>query len=436
MSRKPKNLNNSAWIKLFDKHSILEGIKNHGIYEISAKEINVFREARLMTKFDHRNNLPSLFKENDLSILPITRGTYVISNFDAYHKFEDRSIYDNVDTYKVTIPDYIQSIDFENITSEATALNVAYLSGIINNFIQDDELYPTVNGRMSSEGFSFDIHNKLLDKFQNISVLNSQIEIDAGYEGVKSLTLIEAKNSLSDDFLIRQLYYPYRKWHQKVGKSVRSVFLTYTNGLFSLYEYEFLEPENYNSIRLVQQKKYTLEQDDIQLDEIINISNKVKLSKEPIDIPFPQADSFSRVINICELINENNYLTSNEITCKYDFDIRQTNYYTDACRYLGFVEKSKESNDEVKYILTDKGKSLFRLSLKKRNLCFVESILEKKVFKDTFNEYLLRLELPHSTKIVSIMESSDLHKIQAKSTFERRASTVSSWLNWILDLTR
>ena len=35
----------------------------------------------------------------------------------------------------------------------------------------------------------------------------------------------------------------------------------------------------------------------------------------------------------CELLNESE-LTKDEITSNYDFDPRQTNYYTDAGRYL------------------------------------------------------------------------------------------------------
>lgn len=434
MTSKPKSLNDEAWIKLFDRYSILEKINRYGMHEISAKEINAFREARLMTKFDHKNNLPDLFKRNGLSILPITRGSYVISSFEAYHKFEDSKGSIHADVQKVVAPDYIQSIDFENITSEATALNVAYLSGILADFVKEERLYPTVNGRMSSEEFRFQIRNNLLGCSQSISVLNSQIEIDAGYEGLDSLTLIEAKNSLSEDFLIRQLYYPYRKWHDKVEKSVRSIFLTYTNGLFSLYEYEFFEPGHYNSIRLVRQKKYTLEQDDIQIEEIINIFDKVLVTSEPVGIPFPQADSFSRVVNICELLNENSVLTPEEITLKYDFDARQTNYYTDACRYLGLVEKNTEESGRINYSLTERGRSIFRLSLKKRNLFFVGIILEKRAFKNSFNEYLLGLELPSKEKIVNIMKSSNLYNIRSESTFHRRASTVSGWLNWILDL--
>lgn len=427
-----KSLNDIAWEKLFDKHSILNNIETFGFHNITAKEINLFREARLMTKFDHKNNLPKLFKEKKLSILPITRGSYIISHFNAYHKFEHAC----EDVYKVVIPDYIQSIDFDNITSESTALNVAYLSGILTDFVNEERLSLTVNGRMSSNDFDFNIYNHALDELHNVSVVNSQIEIDGGYEGIDSLVLIEAKISLSEDFLIRQLYYPYRKWYQKVNKTVRPIFLTYTNGLFSLYEYKFCDPENYNSLRLVQQKNYTLEQDDIELDDVIKIAKKLHITAEPLSIPFPQADKFSRVINICELLNQHGFLTREEITYKYDFNIRQTNYYTDACRYLGLIKKEVDDKREVRYYLTEKGRSIFKLSLKRRNIFFAKAILEKKVFFNSFNEYLTNLELPSKEKIVKIMRNSGLQDIHSEATFRRRASTILSWLNWVLDLTR
>lgn len=432
MSSKPKTLNDKAWEKLFEKHNILRCVEESDLYEITAKQINEFREARLMTKFDHRSNLPILFEENKLSILPITRGSYVIGNFEAYHDFESPVTEIN----KVVAPDYIQSIDFENITSEATAINVAYLSGILADFIGEETLLPTVDGRMGSDRFDFNIYNKVSSRLQNITVVNSQIEIDGGYEGFDSLTLIEAKNSLSYDFLVRQLYYPFRLWQGKVRKQVRSVFLTYTNGVFNLYEYEFHEPNNYNSLVLVKQKNYTLEQEEIQLGEIISLFNQVPLTEEPAGIPFPQADNFKRVINICELLNENEFLTREEVTYNYDFDIRQTNYYTDACRYLGLVDKERDRIEGVKYFLTDRGKNIFRLNIKNRNLSFVKCILEKRSFNEAFKEYLSELELPSRNEIVKIMEGSGLHNINSQSTYKRRASTISGWINWILDLTR
>lgn len=64
---------NTAWLKLFDKYNILQSIDKEGVFEISASQIKEFREPRLMTKFDHRSNLPEIFNQYDLSILPITR---------------------------------------------------------------------------------------------------------------------------------------------------------------------------------------------------------------------------------------------------------------------------------------------------------------------------------------------------------------------------
>lgn len=69
-------LNDRAWEQLFDKYHILDEISNNGSFTISAEQIKEFREPRLMTKFDHKVNLPKVFADNGLAILPITRGDY------------------------------------------------------------------------------------------------------------------------------------------------------------------------------------------------------------------------------------------------------------------------------------------------------------------------------------------------------------------------
>ncbi|SHJ93014.1 type II restriction enzyme [Paramaledivibacter caminithermalis] len=431
MSNKPKTKNDKAWEKLFDKYNIIENVTNNGFFEIASEQINEYREARLMTKFDHKSNLPQLFENNKLSILPISRGNYIIAQFEAYHKFEKS----NHLIERVRFPDYIQSIDYENITSEATAINTAYVSGIFADFTGDEELLPTVSGRMSSNAFNFQIKNTINGQLIPISVVNSQIEIDGGYEGLDSLTIIEAKNSISEDFLIRQLYYPYRLWNNKLNKPVKPIFLTYSNGIFSLYEYAFEELENYNSLSLIKQKNYSIEPDEITLDDVLQVFRGVKRVSEPDGIPFPQADSFKRVISLCEILYENDTLSRDDITYRYDFDSRQTNYYTDAGRYLGLIDKKRE-NGSVKYYLTDKGKALFSVNIKTRNLKFVEWILEHKPFYLTFQRYLDLLEMPLKENIVEIMKNSNLYNIGADSTYFRRASTISGWINWIMDLSR
>jgi hypothetical protein len=69
-----KSKNDKAWQLIFDKYQIKDKISKEGHFEITARKINEFREARLMTKFDHKSQLPRLFSENNLSILPISRG--------------------------------------------------------------------------------------------------------------------------------------------------------------------------------------------------------------------------------------------------------------------------------------------------------------------------------------------------------------------------
>lgn len=420
--------NEAAWEQLFLKYKIPQVIAKTGSFEITSKEINEFREARLMTKFDHRKNLPSIFKKEKLSILPITRGSYLIAEFEAYKDCEEM----DGEIIKVPFPTHIQTIDFENITSESTALNCAYVAGILADFIEDEKLLPTVSGRMSSETFDFCIKTYSGSDIQ-VNVTNSQIEIDGGYEGVETLALIEAKNSLSDDFLIRQLYYPYRLWRNKTAKLIKPIFLVYSNGIFTFSEYEFQEPENYNSLILVKQKKYSIEDTKITLEDILDVFKRTKIINEP-EIPFPQADSLKRIINLCELLNESE-LTRDEITANYDFDVRQTNYYTDAGRYLGLIKKRSE-NREIIFSLTEEGKGLLRLKYKPRQLKLVELILSHQVFKEVFQLTLERGNIPAKAEVVRIMKESNLYQIRSDETFQRRASTITGWVNWIFSLTK
>lgn len=382
-----------------------------------------------MTKFDHSINLPKLFSDNNLAILPITRGSYIISKFEAYKQFEQM----DDEVIRAIFPEHIESIDYENITSEAMAINCAFVSNIIADFLEEEELLPTVSGRMSSDSFSFNIRNITSNSNIMVNVVNSQLEIDGGFEGISQLALIEAKNFISDDFLIRQLYYPYRLWSNKVLKRITPVFLVYTNGIFNLYKYEFQDPDNYNSLLLIKQKNYSIEATEITLDEIIAVLNRTYYVEEP-EVAFPQADSLKRIINLCELLSQND-MTKDDITLNYAFDPRQTNYYTDAGRYLGLINKYKE-NSQIFFSLTDEGKRIVHSKYKIRQLKFVGAILKHRVFAETLRLYLKHSEMPARSEIVNIMRECKLYQVEAESTFYRRASTVASWINWILDLQR
>lgn len=417
-------LNDAAWENLFDKYHILDEIAQNGKFVISASQIKEFREPRLMTKFDHKINLPGIFASNNLSILPITRGEYIISSFSAYEEFSESS----PDVQRISIPPHIQSLSPQFLVSETIALNCASACGILNDFLEDDGLIPTVSGRMSSGNFEFGINTS--SSVQNVSVCNSQIEIDAAYEGIHYLSLFEAKRDLSDDFLIRQLYYPFRVWNERVTKMVKPIFLIFSNGMFNLYQYQFDDPRNYNSLRLVKQKNYVIAT-EICLADIKNILQNVPLIQEPA-IAFPQADRMSRIINLIELLNEKP-MTKQDITSEYAFDERQTNYYTDAGRYLGLIDKVHDEDGNILFLLSACGRHIMNLEYKERQLALVTQILMHRVFNETLKLHLRCGEMPDKQTIIQIMRDSNLYRVEADSTYWRRSSTVIGWVNWILE---
>ena len=416
--------NDKSWAQIFNDFNILSKIEKDGFFEISSKEINKYRESRLMTKFDHKANLPKLFKDNLLSILPLTRGSYIIGAFDAYSELN----YQKQNVISVNFPDEIESIDPSNIYSESVALNVAHLCRMIDDLLQEESVL-TINGRMSSSCFDFSINGQR-GKLQ-VKVNNSQCEIDGGYESENKLLLLEAKNIAPTDFLIRQLYYPFRLWLDKTQKEVIPAYMTFSNDVFTFFVYQFENPFEYNSLRLIEQKSFTIGAEPISLDDIINVLTTVRIIKEPT-IPFPQADNFERIVDLLSLLMVED-LTSDEITINYDFTSRQTFYYTDAAIYLGLVEK-KRIKDRTLHSLTQKGKVIMAKKHKEKNLDITRQILEHEVMNKTLRRYLEKASPLENEEVVEIMKSCYVHNVKSENTYERRAQTVSSWINWILNL--
>ena len=93
-----------------------------------------------MTKFDWSSSRPKLFKDNELAILPDSRGGYVIGKFNAYQKLK----YDDVTPIRVSLPDWVQSFDDNYlVTSESVALNIAQMTGMVD-MVMDGQLYPAI----------------------------------------------------------------------------------------------------------------------------------------------------------------------------------------------------------------------------------------------------------------------------------------------------
>ncbi|WP_434329193.1 type II restriction enzyme [Mycoplasma capricolum] len=248
-----------AWKKLFEKYDILEQIRKDGYFIITAKQIREYKEARLIAKFDSHDELPEIFKINDISILPINNGEYILSHFDLY---KELPVTKHTKTNVIKVNNKYTTISVTDISSESKVLNTILLFGILDDFLEDHNFVSTFNGKMRTNPFSFSINTKKLEpKKVYINVKKVQCEIDAGLENDNFVVIIEAKNTEPKDFNIRQLYYPYRYWLTRTNKPIRLVFCTYKKNNITLYEYKFKEPEYFSSIELIKFKKYNLKQE-------------------------------------------------------------------------------------------------------------------------------------------------------------------------------
>ncbi|NES03067.1 MAG: translation elongation factor [Okeania sp. SIO2F4] len=411
--------NDVAWEKLFERYQILKEVNKNGCFKIEASQINQERESRLMAKFDHIVNLPKIFRDNNLSILPLSRSQYIIGHFHTHLPVKYNL---EIKTIPWQFPREIETIDYTNLYSEISALLCAFNIGIIDDLVESKTKF-TVSGRMSTGTFDFSIENSINNQSYSINVTNSQCEIDGGFETDDCLILIEAKNYRVEDFLIRQIYYPYRLWSNKITKKVVPVLMTYSNDIFSFFIYEFADISDYNSITLLEQKNYEIASEEIETREVDSLLTQIKIIPEPAKIPFPQADKFDRLIDLISLLLEND-LTPNEITENYQFDKRQTDYYTSAGKYLGVIEKQGKV-----FTLTDEAKDILRQPHKLKYLKLIETILTHEVFNQAFKLSLEIGDIPSKEQITKIMSESNLNI--NNTTIDRRASIVKGWISWI-----
>lgn len=141
----------------------------------------------------------------------------------------------------------------------------------------------------------------------------------------------------------------------------------------------------------------------------------------------------AKIINLLELLYERP-MTKQDITEEYAFDERQTNYYTDAGRYLGLSDKEHDDDGNILFQLSSRGRCIMGLEYKARQLAIVSQILSHKVFRETLKLHLQCGEMPDKQTIVRIMKNTSLYNVESDSTYFRRSSTIVGWVNWILSI--
>lgn len=400
------------WEKIFEERQF---DLTQDLHFITADEIKSIANAepRIMAKMDNSSELPDVFKRNGYFLLPVKNGRYAIVRGEGFHILENKGEIEN----------HVSRIKFQLTTagrglSEMQYLDYSFNSGALERVIGIEPLYQSIRGREFSKAFSFYVNKTLLD------VVSVQLEVDSGLEGEDSIVLIEAKINVPEDFIVRQLFYPFNHFRKVApDKKIIPVFFVYEPKLkiYTFWIYEFEDPKNYNSIKLKEVKSlqitttHELKLDDIHPRGLVKYKDLV-----------PQANDLNKVIELVFKTGEglNDY---QKIAQYFNFNERQSSYYREAAEALGLV-----FTKSGKYHLTEVGKSFVKLPTEKRNIFFIELLNDFDLIKQG-------LDLLRVNKTLCI---GDLEKIIASnssllsgSTIPRRAGSLMAWFKWIAEST-
>ncbi len=419
-----------AWEKVFHRLPVLESLTTQGYALLTADELKLHgeREPRLMAKLDTLAERPALFVKHQLALFPVQNGRYIL--------FPDKrqmSYYGIGREWEAMTPEiYFSQVDLsaydsyprEQNFSESQALDFAYLASLLRTFCRDETMQLTIRGRL----FSGDFHFTLPDREHKVEVSGVQIEVDAGYEGRDAIYLVEAKRGRRQDFHIRQLYYPFLNWKGKTAKKVIPIFFAYSNGQFYLAEFGF--SEKFGEMRVLRKACYTVNDTPWLSLDLPGLLERVRVEAEP-ETTFPQANDLDKVVDLLQMASGGK-IGKAEIADLFEFEDRQADYYANAAAYLGLLRREKGT-----FAVTERGAVFRSLNLRAERTNFlVERMAALPIFRDSL---MLLMERDFELAAIGQDEIASIISCRAalsSTTPLRRASTVRSWLAWILKNSR
>lgn len=390
---------NEAWENIFKNFKILDHLQKKLYFDITADEIKSIdgKEARLMTKIDHREHLPQIMLENNLSILAIKNGLYRIARTNPFIDIEKTP---ECEILKVPSPKNISSINPFNIKSESEALDIAYISGMLKE-VFNENTFLTIRGRLRGE-LDFALNNV------PYQVDGVQIEVDGGYEGNHSLHLIEAKIGYRSNINIRQLLYPELFWKKTIkNKKVKSYIFYYQDNIFRFI------PFDAHKLCAIHNEERAFEFIDLSNFSLQNLQ-KSKQSLTNPQAPFPQADDFERIHSMFISLSSSGGIAKSEALGEFDLVDRQFDYYLNTLIWLDVLEVK-----EGMILSTPRGAKLLKLSYKER----LEE-LAKIIFSDPICFQILKTQSYNSQDFIKN------YRIESISTMNRRAQSIQSWIRY------
>jgi hypothetical protein len=241
-----------AWTAILAEYGLeLDRYVSPPVTADQIKQATDGEEPRIVCSMDSRASVPDVLRERGLFVLSVRNGEYRLVEGKGY---EDLPPIDDA-------PEpWSHEIGFDLVTrhggsGEDPYLLHAYNTGLLSDFTGIDSLYQTTAGRRYSTRFEFTVGPS-----RSLTVDGVQFQVDGLFEGPDDIVVVEAKAGARDDFIIRQLYYPYRHYKEQTDKNIRTIFFVHdeTNGIYNFWEYRFNDPSDYASIELQQAEKFQI----------------------------------------------------------------------------------------------------------------------------------------------------------------------------------
>lgn len=421
---------NKHWQLIFNNLDILEKIKDKGYFIIKKDIILRSSRDRHMVEWKTNDDIPEMFSNNKLDLLYLGNHNYMIATFNLRETIPNN----NVKVYSRII-DYVENFETIKIDGLSSIEDVAFYlneASFVNEFFKEESNLLTKNTYESKISLSYNIGIK--DKNYKIKVTNTKVKADALFENEDSITIVKISTDFTNDLLISELYYPYIYFKEKYSKNTRFLFVQYFNNIFRLIEYRFADKETMDSLEWLDEKRYSLLNTELSLDDIGNLLKTIVVSTDDnmddTDVPFIQANSFDKVISMLDYL-KCHPSTKNELANFLKVGERQVDYYFNAGRYLGLFDKKIESNKHI-YILSSQGISITNFDYRERYLKLISLILEHQIFNDIFHKIFEEGTLPTKDEVLSMMQKYNVCAIS--NTTGRRADSVLAWMKWILEL--
>ena len=255
MQQKNMSDKNNIWMHIFEqiKYDLLEDkiisatdIKNAG-KNWNGKS-NQF-EPRLLCKQDSEEDRPEVFKQNNLCIISIKNGDYLLTKNNIYFPLSYKC-----DGEIQLLRKNNNSLILNIGNSESSLLDNLRYSGVFEtaDFLDEPILFgPLLSGRHRCS-FNTTIGTK------EVSVEGSQY--DACYESENKVLLIECKAKHNmESFNIRQLYYPYKAIYDKVvdKKQIIPLFINKNkDSTIHIWRFQFTNPNVLTSLQQIYYKVY------------------------------------------------------------------------------------------------------------------------------------------------------------------------------------